>query len=199
MSLPRSDERWAMGQAHPDILTIGHPLLKEHAERVTDFTAVPELCKEMTGLMRELNGVGLAAPQIGVGRCVIVIEVRATDLFPDRPASPLYQMVNPVLAWRSPHLEPGWEGCFSVPGLMGHLLRPTAVTVAFEHPDGREDSVKLEGIAARVAQHEIDHLQGMTFLQRTANDDLCTVANWRQFYGQGAGYAGGSEPRAEEI
>ena len=83
----------------------------------------------MVDRLRELNGAGLAAPQIGASVKVIVVEVRKTDVFPHRPASPLLQMINPVIVEQSDATETGWEGCFSVPGLMGLVPRAEAITV----------------------------------------------------------------------
>jgi peptide deformylase len=183
MTTAHSDRRWVTGDAHPDIVTVGDPLLKEPLEPVTDIPAAQRLFDRMIELLRQLNGAGLAAPQIGVSTAAIVIEVRKTDLFPDRAESALLEMANPRLVHSSSDLEYGWEGCFSVPGLMGLVPRHRAITVEFINRDGDELSETYEGYLARVIQHELDHLDGHVFLERMSSmESMTTVSNWVRFH-----------------
>jgi peptide deformylase len=126
-----------------------------------------------------LNGAGLAAPQIGASLKVVVVEVRKTDVFPDRPTSPLLQMINPVITKLAGETEDGWEGCFSVPGIMGLVPRSATVTVEYTTADGAHVSDTYSGYLARVIQHEIDHLEGIEFVDRmTSMESLATVKNY---------------------
>ena len=125
----QSDRQWMTGQAHAAIVLVGAPTLREGGQPVTDFAEASGIADTMTDLLRELNGAGLAAPQIGVAKAIIVVEVRKTDLFPDRPVSPLIVMVNPRIVSASEEVETGWEGCFSVPGLMGLVDRSKTIEV----------------------------------------------------------------------
>lgn len=98
-------------------MTIGDPRLKRATALARDPQEVAELLAAMTGRLRDLNGAGLAAPQVRAAVRVAVVEVRQTDVFPDSPQTPLLN--NPVITGRSQAELTDWEGCFSVPGLMG--------------------------------------------------------------------------------
>ena len=129
------------------------------------------------------GGAGLAAPQIAAPVKLIVVEVRKTDVFPDRPTSPLLQMINPVVVEQSGTTEIGWEGCFSVPGLMGLVPRAETITVGYTAVDGASVTEQYSGYLARVIQHEIDHLNGVEFVDRmTTMESLTTVTNYVEFH-----------------
>ena len=178
----RSDRQWVNGQAHSEIVLLGDPVLRGGGRLVTDFAGTEAVFERLVTLLRELNGAGLAAPQIGIPLAAVVVEVRKTDVFPDRPESPLMRMVNPRIVWDSGDAEPGWEGCFSIPGLMGLVPRATRIEVAYRSPDGTAHTDPCDGYLARVVQHEIDHLNGVVFLDRMESmDSLTTVANYRRF------------------
>jgi peptide deformylase len=183
MSERQSDKQWIAGQAHPKIVTVGDPLLKAPTESISDVGAARALFDELVDLLRALNGAGLAAPQIGRSLNAIVVEVRKTDVFPDRPESPLIIMVNPVIQDASPEMQEGWEGCFSVPGLMGLVPRHQRIGVRFLNADGTESEGQYSGYLARVIQHEIDHLSRIEFMDRmTSMDSITTVANYLRFH-----------------
>jgi len=183
MKLAKSDRGWMSGIAGDDVVTIGDPRLKAETEAVDTVHKVTDLLTRMVDRLRELNGAGLAAPQIGASVKVIVVEVRKTDVFPDRPTSPLLQMINPVIVEQSGAIETGWEGCFSVPGLMGLVPRAETITVEYTSADGANAREQYSGYVARVIQHEIDHLNGIEFVDRmTSMKSLTTVTNYLQFH-----------------
>ncbi|MGH3962749.1 MAG: peptide deformylase [Pseudonocardiaceae bacterium] len=182
MDLAKSDRGWMSGVAGEDVVTIGDPRLKAETEAISNVDGVAELLERMVSRLRQLNGAGLAAPQIGAP-VVIVIEVRKTDVFPDRPTSPLLQMINPVIVKNSGKTETGWEGCFSVPGLMGRVPRTDTITVEYTSPEGAEVKQSYSGYVARVIQHEIDHLNSIEFVDRmTSLESLTTVTNYLEFH-----------------
>ena len=188
MTLPRSDQDWIAGIAGDGIVTVGDPRLKSGTVLVEDPQEVAELLAAMAARLRGLNGAGLAAPQVGAPVRAVVIEVRRTDVFPDRPETPLVQMVNPVITGRSEAELTDWEGCFSVPGLMGQVPRAERVTVAYSTPDGRQVTEDYDGYAARVVQHEVDHLDGIEFLDRMRSmTTITTVQNYLAFHRHQAG------------
>lgn len=183
MELVKSDRGWMSGVAGDDVVTIGDPRLKTETQAVDHVHDVAELLARMVDRLRELNGAGLAAPQIGASVKVIVVEVRKTDVFPDRPTSPLLQMVNPVIVEQSGTAETGWEGCFSVPGFMGLVPRAETITVEYTAADGADVTEQHCGYVARVIQHEIDHLNGIEFVDRmTSMKSLTTVTNYLEFH-----------------
>lgn len=192
MNLPKSDRGWISGVAGEGIVTIGDPRLKAQTASVENLEEVSNLLSTMVDRLRSLNGAGLAAPQIGASVNVVVIEVRKTDVFPDRPECPLMQMINPVIVDRSESGVADWEGCFSVPGLMGLVPRAQEITVDYLSPDGERLVEQYSGYVARVIQHEVDHLDGIEFVDRMSSmQSLTTVQNHLAFHR-------GSSPEASQ-
>jgi peptide deformylase len=183
MKLANSDRGWMSGVAGDDVVTIGDPRLKAETDAVDDVQDVADLLARMVDRLRGLNGAGLAAPQIGASVKVIVVEVRKTDVFPERPTSPLLQMINPTIVEYPGTTETGWEGCFSVPGLMGLVPRAETISVQYTSADGIDVVEQYSGYVARVIQHEIDHLDGVEFVDRmTSMESLTTVTNYLEFH-----------------
>lgn len=183
MEIARSDRGWMSGIAGDDVVTIGDPRLKAETAAIENVRDVADLLARMVNRLRELNGAGLAAPQIGASVKVIVVEVRKTDVFPDRPTSPLLEMINPVIVRQFETTEIGWEGCFSVPGLMGLVPRAGTVTIEYTSTDGTDVTEHYSGYVARVIQHEIDHLNGVEFVDRmNSMESLTTVMNYLNFH-----------------
>lgn len=183
MPQEQSDQRWMAGQELPGVVTVGDPTLRTPARPVQEVSAVKPLCDRMVASLRDLSGAGLAANQVGEPVAIVVVEVRRTELFPDRPESPLYVMVNPEIVDRSSRLANDWEGCFSIPGLMGQVERSENITVEYMTPDGERRRDEFSGYLARVIQHECDHLAGTLFVDRMKSmDTLSTVSNYVQYH-----------------
>ncbi len=148
------------------IVTIedNNPILRQKAKRVRAVTpAIRELMDDMVETMRAAPGVGLAAPQINVPLRVIVVEV-PKDFDDPEAGTELYTVANPVIIHESAKWEEGEEGCLSIPNLQGYVERAQAVTVKGLDRSGRKIRIKAEGFLARVFQHEIDHLNGILFI-----------------------------------
>ena len=141
----------------------GNPLLRRQAVAVTQFN--PELrlfIDEMIVAMREKDGVGLAAPQVNRSIRLAVI------IGPDENGPP-YVLVNPVITWLSHETTESDEGCLSVPEITLAVLRPVSVSVSAQDATGRPFTLeKTEGILSRALQHEIDHLNGILFVDRVS-------------------------------
>lgn len=171
------------GVAGDGIVTIGDPCLKAPTSHVDSIHQVGELLDSMVTRLRALNGAGLAAPQIGAPVRAVVVEVRKTDVFPDRPECPLLQMVNPAITGRSEAMLVDWEGCFSVPGLMGLVPRAEVITVEYLDQSGGHQADEFSGYVARVIQHEVDHLDAIEFVDRMQDiGSLSTVTNYLRFH-----------------
>jgi peptide deformylase len=165
-----------------DILTVGHPILRQKAEKVSDLREVGPLCEVMVGTMRASKGVGLAAPQIGKSISIIVVEIPKNELLPNRPVSPLFIMINPEIANFSNEKEYDWESCLSIPGLKGRVPRSRSVTVQYTSLDGCHHENLFDGFLARLIQHECDHLLGIMFLERMESmAEIYSVENWWKF------------------
>ncbi|MFD7310744.1 peptide deformylase [Promicromonospora sp. NPDC059942] len=178
MSQHRSDDNWIKGVADDDLVTIGDPRLKAPTSEI-EADQAQELLATLTTRLRELNGAGLAAPQIGVSVRAAIVEVRRTDVFPDRPETGLIQILNPTVLERSAETVLDWEGCFSVPGYLGLVPRSETITVRYTDETGQILTSEVSGYAARVFQHEIDHLDGLVYLDRMPDmTSLTTTQNY---------------------
>ncbi len=140
----------------------GDPILRRRAEDVTDFDAgLREFAQAMIETMQLEAGVGLAAPQVGVEkRVLIALQMSSPD---DEDAAPIV-MVNPEVTGRSKGTWVMEEGCLSIPGIRGDVTRAERVQVRYQDLDGVEHVVDAEGMYGRVLQHEIDHLDGRLFI-----------------------------------
>jgi peptide deformylase len=148
-----------------EIVTLPQVILRHKAHKVTDFG--PEfqaLVDDMVETMREAPGVGLAAPQVGESIRLIVVEFG--DEEDEEAPAKLYAMVNPEITRRSDETLLGTEGCLSIPGIQGEVERAATVTVKGLNRRGRPMTVKAKGWLARIFQHEIDHLDGVLFVDR---------------------------------
>ena len=140
------------------------PVLRMRAHEVEKFDDELEaLAERMTRLMGEAAGVGLAANQVGVLRRIFVFQPTPED----EPRA----MVNPEIVERSGEAEPEDEGCLSMQGVLVEVDRTRQVTLVARDPSGEQIRVELDGMAARVVQHELDHLDGVLIIDRTTPDD----------------------------
>jgi peptide deformylase len=148
-----------------EIITIGHPTLRQKARKVTRFgPELKQLIDDMTETMRKAPGVGLAAPQVNVSEQVIVVELPA-DEEEGTPAE-FYAFVNPEIIKTSHEVEDGQEGCLSIPGYVGEVPRHTMVVIRGLDVRGKPQRVRAKDYLARIFQHEIDHLEGVLFIDR---------------------------------
>ena len=160
------------------IVTVPSPVLREKAKPVRQITPdIETLIDNMIETMREAPGVGLAAPQVGVGIQVIVVEYAEGsendkaeadgDTEPAPKPKKLYAVMNPEITRQSKETELGNEGCLSIPDYMGEVERYNTVTVKGIDRHGRSFKLKTKGWMARIFQHEIDHINGVLFIDRT--------------------------------
>lgn len=150
-----------------DIARLGEAVLRERAEAVLDPT-MPEiatLAEDMIDTMLEADGIGLAAPQIHVPLRVIVFFDRFDDTEGDEPRLPVV-LCNPYFEPLDDAMETGEEGCLSIPGLRGPVPRFARIRYSGLDLDGERIEVEADGLHARVVQHEIDHLDGVVYLER---------------------------------
>ena len=174
------------------ILQYPAPALKTRAEAVRDIDGnLARLIEDMAETMYAAPGVGLAAPQVGVGQRVIVLDIHAED---EEPGKRLVRLINPVIAEREGEIT--WEeGCLSVPDLTAAVKRARRVLVRGWTPDQREIEVEGEDLLAVALQHEIDHLDGKLFLDRLSRlkRDLYR-SRQRKLERQGRPASGGARP-----
>ncbi len=142
-----------------DIMKAGHPVLKQVAEPV-DFVnkKMRTLIEDMAETMYKTDGVGLAAPQIGVSQRIIVLD----------DGNGLLELINPEITHKEGS-QIGLEGCLSVPGYYGDVERFDKITVKAIDKHNKKVTIKAEGFLARILQHEIDHLDGHLFIEKADN------------------------------
>lgn len=150
------------------LLKMGDPLLLEVAKPVTEFNtpALQELVSDLFETMHAHDGVGIAAPQIGVSLQVVIFGFQTNPRYPNAAAVPETVLINPVLTPLTDDEEEGWEGCLSVPGLRGKVPRFTQLRYQGFDMTGQVIDRTVEGFHARVVQHECDHLIGMLYPRR---------------------------------
>jgi peptide deformylase len=147
-----------------EIVLMGDPVLREVAEDVQAFDEeLRSLVRDMFETMYHADGIGLAAPQIGLSRRVLVIDLRREDDDGEQIA-----LVNPRVTWHSDERAKQSEGCLSIPGLEEVVERPAEVRVEGYDPEGNPVSLSADELLARALQHEIDHLDGVLFLDRVS-------------------------------
>lgn len=143
-----------------EVRILGDPVLRAKADPVAQITEVHrELIRDMFETMYAEEGVGLAAPQVGVSERIIVID-------PHNDEVPAFALINPEILELSKETEKGEEGCLSIPGLRDIVERPQRCVVRGLSPEGSEVQLDLSALPARIIQHEVDHLDGILFFDR---------------------------------
>ena len=150
------------------VLKMGDPILYRVAEPVVDFNTsdLDILIADMFDTMAALNGAGIAAPQIGVSRRVVIFGVAVNPRYPDAQPVPTTVLVNPIIEILTHETDDAWEGCLSVPGMRGVVSRPTQVRYRGYDQHGVPLEREARGFHARVVQHECDHLDGVLYPMR---------------------------------
>jgi peptide deformylase len=150
------------------ILKMGNPQLFEKSLRVADLKdpLITQIITEMTEAMQRLGGVGIAAPQIGYKKRIMIFGFERSERYPDEKPVPFTILINPVFTPLSEVMNDGWEGCLSVPGLRGLIPRFSEIKYEGLDPQGNKIEREASNFHARMIQHECDHLDGILFPQR---------------------------------
>jgi peptide deformylase len=151
-----------------EVLKMGDPRLLQVSAPVSAFgtPGLETLLADMRDTMHELNGAGLAAPQIGVGLRVVIFGVAANPRYPDAEEVPYTILINPELTPLGDEIEEGWEGCLSVPGMRGLVPRHRHLRYTGVDANGHPIDRTVTDFHARVVQHEVDHLDGILYPRR---------------------------------
>ena len=162
---------------------LGHPVLRKPSEAVAreaiTAPAMQAFLRDMVETMREYDGVGIAAPQVHVGRQIAAIEVQENPRYRKASSVPLTVLINPKITAASQEQLTDWEGCLSVEGLRGRVPRAAWVEVEALNEQGKPVKFRAEGFYARIVQHECDHLAGKVFLDRMP--DLQTLTHLQEY------------------
>ena len=149
------------------IYMLGEETLRTPANRIVKVDdSIRKLAKDMLITMYSAKGIGLAAPQVGVQKRILVIDLNFED-----PESPPNVFINPEIISSSASLDTYEEGCLSIPGVYLNVVRPSSIKLSFRDEMGRPKKMNAEGLMARCIQHEIDHLNGVLFVDKVTDQD----------------------------
>jgi peptide deformylase len=163
------------------ISEIGSPILRQRSDAICNIAdpQIDELIMDLIATADAANGVGIAAPQVAASIRLFIVASRPSPRYPHAPTMAPTAMINPQIVDRSGELVSGWEGCLSVPGLRGLVLRDRAIEVQYLTKYGELVRQELTGFVARIFQHELDHLDGILFPDRVSTPtDLITEAEY---------------------
>ena len=160
-----------------EITEMGNPVLRERAAEVEDVNDphVQEFIDDLIATCADASGVGIAAPQVDVTKRIFIISSRPNARYPNAPDMEPFAVINPEIISRSEETVKDWEGCLSIPGIRGLVPRHAWVDVRYISRGGRVEETRLTDFIARIFQHELDHLNGVLFLDRVlSTTDLIT-------------------------
>ncbi len=150
-----------------EIHTLGHRVLRKSARRISKVDeSIRELARDMLRSMYAAKGIGLAAPQVGIHKQLLVM-----DLDIENPSTPPLVLINPEIIGSSASVETYEEGCLSIPGVYLDVVRPSEVKISFRDEMGRPKKMNADGLIARCIQHEMDHLNGVLFVDRVSDQE----------------------------
>ena len=158
-------EKKKLDEAPLELHYLGDRVLRQPCKRVTKIdNDIRQLAKEMLQTMYTEDGIGLAAPQIGINKQMLVV-----DDDPENATNTPLVLINPVIKRSSQELCVAQEGCLSIPKVFLDVTRPMAIEVVYKDEFGRPQKLMADGLLARVIQHEMDHLNGIMFVDRVEN------------------------------
>ena len=150
-----------------EIYKLGNKALRESGLRISKVDeTVRDLARDMLRSMYSAKGIGLAAPQVGLNKRILVI-----DLDIENSTSPPLVIINPEIIGASASLDTYEEGCLSIPGVYLDVIRPSEVKISYRDEMGRPKKMNADGLMARCIQHEIDHLNGVLFVDRVTSEE----------------------------
>jgi len=151
-----------------NVLRIGDPILNMLSEPVTEseYKNIHTVVEDMFDTMRHLQGAGLAAPQIGIMKRLVIFGFESNPRYPDAESVPETVLINPVIEPLDSSTDQEWEGCLSIPGMRGLVERPNRIRYRGTDQHGNIIDREVDGFHARVVQHECDHLDGILYVQR---------------------------------
>ncbi len=170
-----------------EIAQLGAPVIRERAAEVRDIhdPQLHALIDDLFVRVAEENGMGIAAPQVSVSKRIIILSPKPNARYPYAPTMEPTAMINPEMTWGSSEMEKDWEGCLTVPGIRGLVPRHLAIRVRYQTRHGVLIETEYKGFLARVFQHEVDHLDGLVFLDRVeTTHDLVTEHEWQKIIAQ---------------
>lgn len=165
------------------IAQLGHAVLRQRAVEVDNILddECQQVIEQMMLAVSEAGGVGIAAPQIYHSVRIFIMCSKPSPRYPDAPLMAPTAIINPEILHYSSEKVKDWEGCLSVPSMRGFVPRHNQITVRYFDQQGNKQHKELSGFIARIFQHELDHLNGLTFIdQLESMNDLISEVEWYQ-------------------
>lgn len=159
-----------------EICRMGNPILRKKTKQVRGEQILSDdFCRVLQDLhdsMKHYGGIGIAAPQVGIDLSVAIIELMGFNRYGQEINLPLTAFINPSIEYLTEEEQGFWEGCLSVPGLRGFVQRPSKIKVRYLDRTGTKQEIVAEGFLATVLQHELDHLEGVLYIDRIKDSKL---------------------------
>ncbi len=170
------------------VAQLGQPVLRGPVHTVVNplDSAIQAIIDDMLATVADMNGVGIAAPQVYEPLSLFIVASRPNQRYPHAPAMEPTTMLNPEIIRASSEIEKDWEGCLSIPGMRGLVARNRRIRVRYFDRKGEIHEEEYEGFLARVFQHEFDHINGLVFLDRvTDSRELVTETEYQRIVSGG--------------
>lgn len=165
------------------VIQLGHPTLRAQAQLVDNIQSlrIQNLIDNLIATVIQANGVGIAAPQVQSSDRIFIVASRPNPRYPNAPEMEPTPMINPKILASSTEEAKGWEGCLSIPGIRGLVPRHQAVEIEYSDRHGKLHKQELTDFVARIFQHELDHLDGIVFIDRLqSTQDLITEQEYQK-------------------
>ncbi|MGA7932471.1 MAG: peptide deformylase [Kovacikia sp.] len=165
------------------VIELGNPVLRQQARPVFDVLSdrIQTLVDDLIVTVQNSSGVGIAAPQAAHSDRLFIVASHSNPRYPTAPEMQPTAMINPCILSQSSETVKGWEGCLSIPGIRGLVPRYQTIEVEYSGRDGKQYQQQLTDFVARIFQHELDHLDGIVFLDRVeSTQDLMTEQEYQR-------------------
>ncbi|MBW4690355.1 MAG: peptide deformylase [Lyngbya sp. HA4199-MV5] len=166
-----------------DVIELGNPILRQKAQWVEAVQSerIQTLVDNLLVTVKDANGVGIAAPQVAQSDRLFIVASRPNLRYPHAPTMEPTAMINPQILTHSDETVKGWEGCLSIPGIRGQVPRYQAIEVEYTDRNGKRHKQELTDFVARIFQHELDHLDGIVFVDRLeSTQDMITEREYQR-------------------
>lgn len=164
------------------IAQLGSPVIRQKAKPVNNVESriIQKLIDQMIVTCNQVNGVGIAAPQVSRSLRIFIVASHPNKRYPHAPKMKPEAMINPRILQKSKELKKDWEGCLSIPGIRALVPRHKSLKVQYTQRNGRTKKAELSGFIARIFQHELDHLNGIVFMDRAKSKDIITEKEYQK-------------------
>ncbi|MDJ0798709.1 MAG: peptide deformylase [Calothrix sp. MO_167.B12] len=165
------------------VIQLGNPILRQLAKPVENISDrnIQQLIDNLIATADNANGVGIAAPQVAQSYQIFIVASHPNPRYPHAPEMEPTAMINPEIVSHSSETIKGWEGCLSIPGIRGLVPRYKEIEVTYSDRNGQLQKQHFTDFVARIFQHELDHLHGISFLDRVeSNLDLITEQEYQK-------------------